>query len=359
MTDDSRELLGQPGALVKLVKVEGLVLTIDPLTATGPVDLASFPGNPKVRRWDSDGEITPTNSDWIELEYGVQVQFTKGSYKTGDYWLIPARTATADVEWPLDEDQKPELQAPHGIRHHYCRLARLHFNETTISGISDCRNLFLPVTELTNLHVQGPEPGIKVKEIVRYNQNKLVPLMIGDVVPVTDFIRGLWIVCDAPIEPVAVNGRPIGTVTLELPYPLSQADRDVWELSNKVGFVGFEPIIIAGKFSMLPDQENHAIAWNPVKPAVEWLGKILPRLGEVQGGQEKPVERLLICLNLNGNLIWGQNDPRLHLDADLFANPVSGNTDPTDPISLIYPGGDGRRGGVLNMRFWLIKEYPV
>jgi hypothetical protein len=32
--------------------------------------------------------------------------------------LIPARTATADIEWPAGK-----ALPPHGIRHHYCRIA--------------------------------------------------------------------------------------------------------------------------------------------------------------------------------------------------------------------------------------------
>lgn len=160
LTDDTHELLGQPGTLVKLKKVEkeGNVLTIDSATATGPVELASFPDNPRVCRWDmgGNGAIKPTNSKFIDLEDGVQVQFSSGTYKTGDYWLIPARTATGNVEWPVADTGKPELQPPQGIRHHYCRLSLLRFNGSKWTDISDCRKIFPPVTELTSLlYVSG------------------------------------------------------------------------------------------------------------------------------------------------------------------------------------------------------------
>jgi hypothetical protein len=163
LTDDTHEFLNEPGTLVKLKKVEGNILTIDSSSIIDPddpsatsVDRAKFPNNPKIRRWDSDGEIKPTNSNWIPLEDGVQVKFTNGTYKTGDYWLIPARTAEADVEWPIDENtNKRELQLPHGVRHHYCRMALISFDGTNIS-ISDCRRIFPPVTELTSLfYVSG------------------------------------------------------------------------------------------------------------------------------------------------------------------------------------------------------------
>ncbi|MGD9096437.1 MAG: DUF6519 domain-containing protein [Desulfobacterales bacterium] len=160
LIDDTLELSGLPGTLVKLQKVEGNVLTIDPATATGPVDRAQFPLNPKIRRWDSDGEITPTNLDWIDLEDGVQVQFTAGSYRTGDLWLIPARTATSidspAVVWPLDESTgKPERQRPHGVRHHYCRLAVAEFDSNQWTVIHDCRKIFAPLTEMGAMFYVG------------------------------------------------------------------------------------------------------------------------------------------------------------------------------------------------------------
>ena len=58
---------------------------------------------------------------WVELEAGVQVCFIPHEsgtpahdYRAGDYWLIPARTATGDVEWPGPVGQ-PASQPPQGI----------------------------------------------------------------------------------------------------------------------------------------------------------------------------------------------------------------------------------------------------
>jgi hypothetical protein len=159
LTDDTRELLGKPGILVQLEEVEGRVLTIDSTNAIYPdgltsVDITDFTNNPKVRRWDSLGEISvDTPGPGIELEDGVMVKFSTGTYKTGDYWLIPARTANADVEWPLDDTTgKPIFQPPLGIHHHYCRLAVLKFDGKNWKVDSDCRRKFPPVTELTSLY---------------------------------------------------------------------------------------------------------------------------------------------------------------------------------------------------------------
>jgi hypothetical protein len=75
------------------------------------------------------------------LEDGIQVQFQKlgeteyHKYRTGDYWLIPARTATGDVEWPGPVED-PEVVPPHGIQHHYAPLALM---DGTGSISNDCR----------------------------------------------------------------------------------------------------------------------------------------------------------------------------------------------------------------------------
>jgi len=114
VTDDTREITGRPGQLAKLLDVQGDVLTLD--LSTGPaLALADYPVNPKVRAWDSAGAaavVQPAGNDgYLPLESGVEVRFEAGSYRTGDYWLIPARAFIGvflgDIEWPRDGDGNP------------------------------------------------------------------------------------------------------------------------------------------------------------------------------------------------------------------------------------------------------------
>lgn len=99
--------------------------------------------HPYLRRWDhtadtADGIPVVENSgeeenDWIKLEDGLQIQFPAVNesqaplYKTGDYWIIPARTATGDVQWPKEKDSwgklVPKKLHPHGVQHYYAPLA--------------------------------------------------------------------------------------------------------------------------------------------------------------------------------------------------------------------------------------------
>jgi hypothetical protein len=169
-------LRGIPGALVKLIKVEGDQLILEQ-TVAKPADVGSKEVWPtKVRRWDQSGKggVTleegaaplkegATEADWIELEDGIQIQFVpahndenrENRYRTGDYWLIPARVATGNIEWPveLDTDNKeiPIPKPPHGIRHHYAPLAILNAD-----GPVDCRCQISPLNDC-NLPSFGEE----------------------------------------------------------------------------------------------------------------------------------------------------------------------------------------------------------
>jgi len=157
--DDTHELLGQPGTLVQVLKTAGNVVTVDVTTATGSLDADMFPANPRVRRWDGWDEMTPatpaSNSGWVGLEDGVEIKFTPGSYRIGDYWMIPARTATADVEWPEDDSGKPVFQSPLGILRAFARLAVLSCKNGKWKVVSDCRHEFPALSELTNLYYVG------------------------------------------------------------------------------------------------------------------------------------------------------------------------------------------------------------
>lgn len=153
LTDTSRELLGRPGTLVQLASAIGQTLTIKPATASDTVDFAQFTHQPKIRRWDMPGttgainvSVPASNNGWIALEDGVEIKFDlSGPLNTGDYWLIPARTATGDVEWPFVQPQPPQ-----GIEHHYCRLALLNFDGEgiTAADLTDCRVDFPSLTTI-------------------------------------------------------------------------------------------------------------------------------------------------------------------------------------------------------------------
>ena len=68
---------------------------------------------------------------WLPLEDGVYVQFQQEdcNYRSGDYWLIPARVIIGDVEWPESDGEYLPLP-PRGVKHHYAPLAIIDENKT-------------------------------------------------------------------------------------------------------------------------------------------------------------------------------------------------------------------------------------
>lgn len=159
ISDDRNELDGQPGQLLQIDSVNTslrrITLTAAPTPLAGGADGVDRLRHPKLRRWDQTGNSATsdgvaTTGSWLGLEDGVEVQFSNGPFRSGDYWLIPARTATGEIEWPpfAVPNTSPEPQPPRGIAHHYCRLALLTLGSDGKEWhVDDCRKLFPPITE--------------------------------------------------------------------------------------------------------------------------------------------------------------------------------------------------------------------
>jgi len=94
---------------------------------------------------------------WTELELGVQIRLKAGIFRPGDYWLLPARTITGDIEWPRTAANPPQPipQPPVGVKHHYCRLALFDFAGGAWTKRGDCRTLFPPLTQLIDFYGVG------------------------------------------------------------------------------------------------------------------------------------------------------------------------------------------------------------
>ena len=487
LTDDTRDFLGQPGTLAQLDAVDGTLLTIKP--TADPVDLAQFPRNPKVRRWDSPGpvkvEVPAANDGWVALEDGVEVKFASGPYRSGDYWLIPARTLTAKVEWPA-AGAVPLPQPPHGVRHHYCALALLRADANgNLTVLSDCRRLFPPATRLLSFFYVGgdgqeappgeplaqplrvgaangsfPVAGVRVRfaaeangrvaadraglatataasievttdaegvagcawrldpDVARVSQQLIATLLdsggaavhlpirfaashslagrvaylpnercprLANVRTVQDAIDelcrqmlgtdpgirvrkigigpdgqrtalandsnvqvrllagGIQVDCDREVFLPSVRGKPTCYVTLDLPFPFNQVDRQLWTVAGASPVIGFQPLVLAAD----PVAEGNSIIWRPTAETARWLNeRLLGMVRELQRG-----DRVLAHLTLKGNFIWSREEPRVYLDGEVYGVTRSGGL--TD-LDLARGSGDGRRGGDFEMWFWLV-----
>lgn len=135
-------LSGKPGWLATVQGVQGHQLTV--LWQSPNPEIPKDLPPAIVRRWDSKtvALIGDTNHQHL-LEQSIIVRFEANKrYKTGDYWLIPARALTGNIEW------SPASQPPHGTLHRYCKLALVELlaENNHFAVLKDCRSIFKPIT---------------------------------------------------------------------------------------------------------------------------------------------------------------------------------------------------------------------
>jgi hypothetical protein len=140
------------------------VTGVDPSAAT--ITLDSSPGtfddtaHQIVRQWNqqtdrngddlgsSGGCVPLVEGEWLPIESGIEISFTApgkvaGSYRGGDYWIVPARTATATIEWPSDDKVAKALR-PHGVKHRYAPLAVVNLRNGVLAPAYDYRIRYKP-----------------------------------------------------------------------------------------------------------------------------------------------------------------------------------------------------------------------
>ncbi|TFW31748.1 DUF6519 domain-containing protein [Massilia horti] len=142
LVDDAYVLRNGAQPLLRVLETDSDNMTVILDGEPGP-GVGTDPGrHPLLRRWDQrlkTGTTNPANDGallvqadsttpdgiWIKLEDGIQVRFEAGrTYSSGDYWLIPARTGTGNIEWPEEGDPRhPSWVQPRGDVHYYAPLA--------------------------------------------------------------------------------------------------------------------------------------------------------------------------------------------------------------------------------------------
>ena len=347
--DDRLELNGQPGQLMQISAVNAASRMIMLVTPPIPLDENNPSGvdpslHPKLRRWDQTGATAtesgvPITSDWVNLEGGVQVQFASGIYNTGDYWLIPARTATAEIEWPPYQisNTNPTPQLPLGIQHHFCRLAIVQFGRGPVAPVvsvrEDCRPTFPPLTAVKSaIHVTG------------------ISWRNDDIRTLEDFrANGLDINLDtAPIQQDGEDGlRTISPATMivTLESPPTTPPNVIPDLS----------FILDGIITVVGSQ----IQWRLAEP-------------EEPDEQEEPAvplenlvasepDAVLVRLTLKGRWIWSDvaDGQRIYLDGQAFGVPGIRSNSTTPRTALMLPSGDGARASDFESWFWLTQPIQL
>lgn len=182
VVDDELVARGESGELIQVTSIDSVEMKVTLKESASKSYNEDSSMHPFLRRWDQSGKesnlengaLPVTEGDgeaddqWILLEDGVQIQFSKSpetsetQYEAGDYWLIPARTATHDVEWGIQLEPDgilskypsdvpiPAAEFPHGIVHHFAPLAviALGTNPVEVKLVHDCRRSFKQLWEL-------------------------------------------------------------------------------------------------------------------------------------------------------------------------------------------------------------------
>lgn len=187
LLDDILILQGKPGPLLQVSDVSGQDRRITLIVAAPYNVVASDPNHPRpfLRRWDQKDSATgglslglpitessAASDPWIDLEDGIQIQFVTALspmlpteplgddfvapanvYRTGDYWLIPARVALqTGIEWPVttvDTPGVPIALPPHGIDHHYLPLGFVTAGSATGGQLAVTSKFITTITQIT------------------------------------------------------------------------------------------------------------------------------------------------------------------------------------------------------------------
>ncbi|MEU6806588.1 DUF6519 domain-containing protein, partial [Streptomyces neyagawaensis] len=357
VTNLARARLGIRGALAQLGEVSGTDLQIAHWAGDSS-GLLDSPGG-VVRRWDSQGAVPIFHGAWMELEDGIQVEFgflPDTILRTGDYWLIPARTAAlsltdldsdvpGNVEWPRLENGSPVYQLPDGIKHHTAAIALLDRVDGLWTQAYDCRALFAPLAEARPDPKPVHAPGLHVKHVRLLPRKKTKESNedTGDgelgndtSVAADDFLGSVVVVGfdDVPAL-VPATDQSVLTVTLDLPYPLSPAERDAWQLPPGQ-FLGTQSFDLAGVLK----NAGSALHWTPDSFLVERLRPLLV-------DKEMP-DRVRCRLALNGRALTAKDHPDRLLNGLALTRPR-----PDGTTEVVLPTVDDVRGADFTFWFWI------
>ncbi len=173
--DDDSVLQNRADRLVQVQSIDRPSLTVRLAPAPSSNAGKDPARHPVLRRWDqragdptegglelaSDNAALIIEGDgWLDLENGVQIQFPSAvagegaaNYRTSDYWTVPARVATGDVEWPTESPvdtqgtptPSPVALPPAGVTHHYAPLAEVTITGTAVTITQPLTRLFSPL----------------------------------------------------------------------------------------------------------------------------------------------------------------------------------------------------------------------
>ncbi|MBK5124372.1 hypothetical protein IQ288_31545 [Burkholderia sp. R-69980] len=345
LTDDSDEFgptPNQPGTLAQIQSVDATQRQIG-LSAAPPA-LDVMQGHAKLRRWDQSGPSATSNGiplaagTWIELENGIQVSFSAtGQYLPGDYWLIPARTATGKIDWPPPDSDNPGLQPPHRTKVHRAALACIHFLKGNYT-VEPCWRTFYPLIDLTPA---AAPPALHVTNIGWANDSLFTVNQLSKL--------GLQVTFDTePASPVTS-----ATFIVEANVPIMLMRKLDYQ-SPLVGTV----LSVTPVFDISPVNIDHTkgttlFTWMLSAIALRVLGDELLSLAQVG-------YFLRLRVTLKGRFIFAPSGTQTaYLDGRALGRAATAADGTTPRIDLILPSGDGDRSSDFESWFTLVPSLDI
>lgn len=188
LQDEAAWRAGRPGHFVRLGEVNGSDIDVaelrDPVSNAALTDVdgdplvSALPANGLLRRWEGGPPIDVAADTALPMEAGIEVTLGSGVLVAGDFWTVPARALTANVEWPADPASGlPLALPPQGVKRRFMALGLV---ERTAGGRlilrSDCRRIFSPLTEQISFFALGGDGQEALPNLTPGSEGTLVPL---------------------------------------------------------------------------------------------------------------------------------------------------------------------------------------
>lgn len=329
----------QPNKLVKIAAVDHAAREI---TLSSSAAQHNGKKGLKLRRWDHVADDTatpdgiPVTADWMTLEDGVEIRFSDGSYHPGDYWLIPARTATAEIEWPpYTPGISPIEQAPAGVKHFFGKLAILKASAGFVT-LEDCRELFPSLTDICAKDICFENDNCNLSEAQNVQEALDILCAANDLRDHNKHLHGYGVVCGLKVR----CGLNRALVTIENGYALD-CEGNIIRLNRKPA-LSYEVVAQAATMGLLDDKGD-----GDVSLSISYKGKEDPVISI-----EKFQKKTFWDEVLEGSLLMDFFNEDIKPLADFVKKQLPFPLTDTPPV----PIGQQRLTALINLLFQLINS---
>jgi Family of unknown function (DUF6519) len=343
LSDDTYQFGPHPNQSGELFQIKSVNPATRTITLTSPVAKIDPMRNARLRRWEQSGSSATSNGvvlnagPWIDLENGIQVRFADGQFQPGDYWLIPARTAIGQIEWPPCGSDGNLLQPPMRTDIIRAPLACIHFDKTF--AVEDCRRLFPPLTDVAGgaasaLHIT--KISWSNDDVIPFDQMLATGLTVSfDKAPTSHIDSSTFVFT---LEPPVVSPIEFLAVLQSLtPIVLRTANPLDGKITAKGADVNWN----------LPYRDSNGAISGIQLDALVALNALL-----LQGINYASFARVRIRL-MGSDIFAGTGSSQAFLDGQTFGTTGVRSDQVTPRTDLTFPSGDSSKASDFNSWFFL------